>query len=116
MKRKVQGDTPTDVHGTGNVKADLTEKQLVAFGAAALAYNVLEDQIDALLFVATGISDWLFAEVSSRIHGLDGKIAIIQKAIEHSDLMPSDKKKLTEAVAAFGDFKKNRDTMIHARI
>ena len=86
MKRKSRDDALVDEHVTGDIKADLTEKQLAAFGAAALAYNVLEDQIDALLSVTTRIPNWLFAEVSSRIHGLDGKTAIIQKAIEHSGL------------------------------
>jgi hypothetical protein len=116
MKRKSRDDTPKGEHSTGDIKADLTEKQLAAFGAAALAYNVLEDQIDALLFFTTRIPDWLFAEVSSRIHGLDGKTAIIQEAIKHSDLNATDTKMLTEAVATFGDFKKTRDAMIHARI
>jgi hypothetical protein len=116
MKRKSREDTPKDPYSTGNIKIDLTEKQLAAFGAAALSYNVLEDQIDALLFVTMRVPDWLSAEVSSRIHGFDGKIAIIQKAIEQIDLAPMDKKTLTNAVAVFGDFKKTRDAMIHARI
>jgi hypothetical protein len=116
MKRKAPDNRTGDGDGTGNIKADLTEKQLAAFGAAALAYNVLEDQIDALLFAATRIPDWLFTEVSSRIHGLDGKIAIIQEAIKHSDLVTATAASLTAAVALFGDLKKTRDTIIHARI
>jgi hypothetical protein len=115
MRRNAREDTPKDVHSTGNLKADMTEKQLAAFGAAALAYNILEDQIDALLLVATGIREWLFAEVSSRINGLEGKIAIIQKAITCS-LEPDDAKTLTGSVAIFGDLKKTRDAFIHARI
>jgi hypothetical protein len=116
MKRKSREDTPIDHQSTGNIKIDLTEKQLAAFGAAALAYNVLEDQIDTLLLVTTQIPDWLFEQVSSRIHGLDGKIAIIQEAIKQSGLGSNDIKTLTESVAVFGDFKKTRDTLIHARI
>jgi hypothetical protein len=116
MKRKPPNDRPTIAYSTDDIKANLTEKQLAAFGAAALAYNIIEDQIDALLSIATRIPDWLFAEVSSRIHGLGGKIAIIQAAIEHSPLKAIDAKALKEAVATFGDFKTIRDTMIHARI
>jgi len=81
MKRKPPKAPPTHADSTGDIKADLTQEQLAAFGAAALAYNVLEDQIDALLFIVTRIPDWLFSEVSSRIHGLDGKVAIIQEAV-----------------------------------
>jgi hypothetical protein len=116
MKRKTRDDISVPAQSIASIKTDLTEKQLAAFAAAALAYNILEDQIDALLLVATRIPDWLFAEVSSRINGLDGKIAIIQEAITRSSISPKDAKALTEAVATFGDFKKTRDTMIHARI
>lgn len=114
MKRKPRKDI--DVHSTGDIKKDLTKEQLSAFGAAALAYNMLEDQIDALLFVVTRVPDWLFAEVSSRIHGLDGKTAIINKGLARIGLAPKDLKYLQEGLATFGDFKKNRDAMIHARI
>jgi hypothetical protein len=116
MRRPYNKDKPTDVHSTGDVKRDLTEKQLAAFGAASLAYNILEDEIDALLYVVTNIPDWLIKEVSTRIHGLDGKTAIIQKAIEQSGLEPEDQKTACESIAAFGGFKKVRDAMIHARI
>jgi hypothetical protein len=118
MKRKLREakDIPVDHQSTGNIKSDLTEKQLAAFGAAVLAYNVLEDQIDTLLLVATRIPDWLFPEVSSRIHGLEGKIAIIREAIKQSGLGPNDTKTLTGTIDVFLDFKKTRDTLIHARI
>jgi hypothetical protein len=116
MKRKPPEGTPTHVDGTGDIKADLSQEQLAAFGAATLAYNFLEDQIDALLFVVTRIPEWLFSEVSSRIHGLDGKIAIIQEAIKHSGLDEKDIKLATAAVALFGEFKTHRDAMIHARV
>ncbi len=42
MRRPHKKDTPRDVHSTRDIKKDLTEKQLVAFGAAALAYNILD--------------------------------------------------------------------------
>jgi hypothetical protein len=115
MRRKSSDDTSAKVKSTRDIKSELTDRQLAAFGAAALAYNVLEDQIDALLAIATRIPDWLFSEVSSRVHGLDGKVAIIQVAIEHA-LTAEDAKDVIQSVATFGDFKKTRDTLIHARI
>lgn len=114
MKRKPRENIVP--HSTGDIKKDLTKEQLSAFGAVALAYNMLEDQIDALLFVVTRVPDWLFAEVSSRIHGLDGKTAIINKGLVRVGLAPTDLKCLKEGLATFGDFKKTRDAMIHARI
>jgi hypothetical protein len=117
MRRPYNKDKPTDVHSTGDVKKDLTEKQLAAFGAATLAYNILEDQIDALLYVVTNVPDWLAKEVSSRIHGLDGKIAIIHKAIENSGLDTLKERDLAhDSIAAFGTYKKDRDALIHSRI
>src|SRR5215211_92995 len=112
MKRPQKKDRPKDVHSTGDIKRDLTEKQLAAIGAVTLAYNVLEDQIDALMFAVTGIPDWLFPEVSSRIHGLDGKTAIIQAAAGKAGLKPKDLQSFKDALGTFGDFKKNRDAII----
>lgn len=116
MRRPYNKDKPTDAHSTGDVRRDLTEKQLAAFGAACLAYNILEDGIDALLYVVTNIPDWLIKEVTTRIHGLDGKTAIIQKSIEKSGLIATDQKIASESIAVFGEFKKIRDAMIHARV
>jgi hypothetical protein len=116
MRRQYNKDRPTDVHSTGDVKRDLTEKQLAAFGAASLAYNILEDEIDALLHIVTNVPDWLAKEVSSRIHGLDGKIAIIHIALNNSSLETADQNIARDNVGAFGEFKKIRDAMIHARI
>ena len=65
-------------HSTRDIKKDLTENQLAAFGAAALAYNILEDQIDALLHVVTNVPDWLITEVSSRWEGGNHKQSHLQ--------------------------------------
>jgi hypothetical protein len=116
MRRPYNKDKPTDVHSTGDIKKDFTPKQLAAFGAACLAYNVLEDQIDALLYVVTNVPEWLIREVTTRIHGLDGKTAIIQTAIENSSLSTNNQKGAIDSIATFSYFKKIRDAMIHARI
>jgi hypothetical protein len=116
MRRPHHKNKLKNAQRTGDIRKDLTEKQLIAFAAAALAYNVLEDQIDALLHIVTNVPDWLIKEVSSRIHGLDGKTAIIHKALENSDLNLSDRKIACDSVGAFSEFKKIRDAIVHARI
>jgi hypothetical protein len=116
MKRKSQKDTPTDIFDPVNIKRDLTSAQLAALAAVTLAYNILEDQIDALLLIATRIPDWLFDEVSSRIDGLGGTVEIILRAIKQTDLPQKDKNDLEASVGLFMDFKQNRDTIIHARL
>ena len=41
---------------TGNIKKDLSQKQLAGIGAVAVAYNEVEQQIDLLFFIATDLS------------------------------------------------------------
>jgi hypothetical protein len=73
-------------------------------------------KINLTPYVATRVPDWIFDEVCSRIHGLDGTVAIIQEAIKQSGLPNKDKNALEGSVGSFTDFKKTRDTMIHARL
>ena len=93
MKRPAK-DNPEQMFRTGDVKRDLTRDQLEAIGAAALAYNSLEDQIDNLLLTATRMPVWLFPEVSSRINGLEGKIQVVQAAINEAKMELSRLKRL----------------------
>src|ERR1700732_4274106 len=74
MKRPAKGRS-TPVHHTRDVKQDFSRDQLAAVGAVTLAFNELQSTMEAMLQVSTGIPEWLFSEVGSRIHGLDGKIA-----------------------------------------
>lgn len=115
-------DKPTSILRTGDVKRDLSKEQLAAIGAAAMAYNVLEDQLDELLLAATHVPVWLFPEVGSRINGLEGKVEIIKTAIDEAkriveaDLGPSHLGELKRAVEEFMWFKKTRDLIVHARL
>ena len=80
MKRPHHQDTRKHVDGTGDIKKDLTEKQLAAIGALILAYNKLEDSIESMFGVVTGVKDQMFLEVSSRITSIDIKLEIIKQA------------------------------------
>lgn len=114
--RRPHKDKPTSILRTGDIKRDLSQGQLAAIGAVTLAFNVLEDELDLLMLVSVGIPVPLFNEISTRIHGIDGKISIVQKALAKSDLNQSDQKAANESVAEFGGFKKIRDCVDHARI
>ncbi len=120
MRRPVKGK-PEPI-STFDIKKDLTEKQLAAIGAAALAFNVLEEQIDELLFAVTRTPRWLFPEVSSRIHGLEGKVAIIKAGIDDGVHFPDlasftpDLADLKTSIDKFLEFKRIRDAIIHSRI
>jgi hypothetical protein len=116
MRRSRPKDSKKRIASIVDVKKDLSKDQLAAIGAVALAYNAMEDGIDRILFVVTGIQDWLFPEVSTRIHGLDGKVGIIYHALERAKLEPFDRECIKEALGLFKDFKQNRDAIIHSRI
>jgi hypothetical protein len=122
MKRPFREDKTNDVHRTGDIKRDLSEKQLAGIGAAALAFNALEERVDLLLSVATRMPSYLFQEVSTRINGLEGKVSIIQAAIKEATttadtgLATEDIKRLGNAVGDFMELKKIRDAIMHARI
>src|SRR6266446_2177330 len=116
MRRPRAKDSKKRVASIVDVKSHLANNQLAAIGAVTLAYNAMEDSIDRMLFVVTGIPDWLFPEVGTRIHGLDGKIAIIKKAAEQLQLDAPELEWIKEALGLFAEFKQNRDAIIHSRI
>jgi hypothetical protein len=103
---------------TGDIKKDLSLKQLAGIGAVALAYNEVERNIDGLFFTVTRLSGELQYEVSTRINGIDGKIEIINKGAKSLGLDEQDLWQLAEALGqgVFGKLKSYRDAVIHARL
>jgi hypothetical protein len=69
------------VKRTGNVRRDLSEKQLAWIGSVALEYNETELFLDLILTSSLGQID-LGHELTSRINGTEGKIEIIKRAVE----------------------------------
>jgi hypothetical protein len=103
----------------GDIKKDLSQNQLAGIGAAALAYNEVEVEIDRLFFLATGLSKELQLEVSTRLGGIDGKTAIIIKGVKRFGLDQQEQKQLEEILGdhgVFGTLKSYRDAVIHARL
>lgn len=106
---------------TGDIKRDLTEKQLAGIGSAALAYNEAEVLIDALLSFALGLWPEVAVHLTSRINGIDGKIELAKIAV--ADLGASDEVKEVlassfggEGKSGFSELKRYRDAIVHARI
>lgn len=102
----------------GDIRADMSEKQLAAIGAVSLAYNEVERDIDLLFFSTTRLNANLQMEVSSRVNGIDGKIEIIKKG---AATFPVNQTVLTWLAESLGDgaFKKlksYRDAVVHARL
>jgi len=115
MKRAVKGKAIPEAR-TRDVKQDFSKDQLAAIGAVALAFNDLQADMEALLQVVVRMPGPLFLQICSRIHGLDGKIAIINTVIDDAIIAKKEQDELKSTVGIFADFKINRDAIIHARI
>jgi hypothetical protein len=89
---------------------------LSAIGALALAFNEVEANLDRLFFEVTGLDEHLQLEVSTRIGGIDGKLAIIKRGAEKI-LDNAEFVQLSEMLGkgVFENVKIYRDCVIHAR-
>jgi hypothetical protein len=118
MKRPHDPVTQRYVGTTGDIKKDLSQEQLAAIGAVAMAYNKVEEEIEDLFGIATKLEGQMLLEVGTRINGIDGKIAIIKSAADTFGLEEDDKKQLAEALGngVFVLLKGYRDSIIHSRL
>jgi hypothetical protein len=118
MKRRYSSASQQYAHTTGDIKKDLSAKQLAGIGAVAMAYNKVEEELEELFGIATGLQGQMLTDVSARIHGIDGKIAIIRSAADANGVDDDDERQLEEALGAgvFGRYKGYRDNIVHARV
>jgi len=117
MKRNRDKITPKSTSTTGDIKTDLSVKQLAAIGAAALAYNEVELAVDEMFYGLTDISDEMRLQISTRL-AIDTKVNIILFGIEAIGLDSDD---LQELKTIFGEndftkLKSIRNSIIHARV
>jgi hypothetical protein len=116
MRKKRDKNAKKSDHRLGNIKEEVPEKQLSAIGALALAFNEVEANLDRLFFEVTGLDEHLQLEVSTRIGGIDGKLAIIKRGAEKI-LDNAEFVQLSEMLGkgVFENLKIYRDCVIHAR-
>lgn len=98
---------------------EVDSKRLQLIGAITLAWNWIEGAIDASLGIGIEAHPDMWVEITSRINGMDGKIALLRKSLDldgypplpnHSDLF------VRRALNAVETYKKLRDGIIHARL
>jgi hypothetical protein len=101
-----------------DIRKDIPQAQLAAIGSVALSYNYAETTINRMLYFTVGMPIALHAEVSSRINGVDGKIAIIKAGAAEMGVQPNYLQFLADTLGegGFSLLKKYRDAVIHARI
>src|ERR1700733_6338850 len=116
MKRPGSKNRPKYV--TDDIERDLSPKQLAKVGAISFAYNKAEERVEELLGVVTGLHGEMLLQVSTRINGLDGKIAIVTNGAKSLGLSEENQHLLEETLGedVFQKLKKYRDAVIHARL
>ena len=116
MRRKLK-DRPYFDWTEYSVRTDVDKEQLALIGAICLEWNFIEDMIDFTLFHVWEMDHDASIETSSRIHGIDGKLAIIKQCVRvvkrHPEPIQSVIATTLDAVAEHKTF---RDGVIHARL
>ncbi len=116
MRRKPKGRPHFD-WTEYSVRTDVDREQLELIGAICLEWNFIEDMIDFTLFHAWEMDRDASIETSSRIYGIDGKLAIIKQCVRvvkrHPEPSPSVIATTIDAVAEHKTF---RDGVMHARL
>jgi hypothetical protein len=100
---------------SGDIRKDISEKQLAAIGAISIAYNELERIVDYLL--CYGLLGEYNAALAARINGLDGKVELIRLAAEDLELDKLMLDAISDSLGqnGFTGLKSLRDALIHAR-
>jgi hypothetical protein len=100
-----------------DIRKDLLPEQLELIGAIAIAWNQIEDSIDTILPIALRVPFPLWLEVTTRINGFDGKIAILKGTLTHFRIVFGDfDPVIRETLGAVEQHKRYRDGVIHVRI
>jgi hypothetical protein len=113
-------------YGSGNILRDVSKRQLANIGAVSIAYNEMEEALDLLLIFSLGIWANVGPQVTSRINGADGKIAIVKAAMRDMSSLkgisgyvvgsPGFGELLEKSLEheGFALLKQHRDAVIHA--
>lgn len=104
-------------HRGRDVRENFSPAQLEAIGAVTIAFNEAEIILDIVLGHSLDINAEMWFEISTRINGIDGKVAIIRKSSEiWGDVLNEEIFDLIEnTLSSFLECKTYRDAVIHAR-
>jgi hypothetical protein len=102
-----------------DIRKELSQEQLAAFGAVALAWNDVEAMIDVLMCVVSGLHHSLWREFTTHINGIEGKFSIIKESMAKRYGWGKDLQVVIDFEATINDaaqYRHYRDTIIHSRI
>jgi hypothetical protein len=96
---------------------EVEPERLRAIGAVMLAWNWIEGAIDTSIGMALELHPNMWVDVSSRINGLDGKIAILKESAKLFTATPDDMLlAISKTLNAVEDHKRYRDGVAHVRM
>jgi hypothetical protein len=96
---------------------DVSQDRLALFGAVSLIWNDLEGALDATIGAALDLPEPLWAQITSRINGFDGKCEILVEAARLLHKMPDEHIDLiVDTLGAAKAHKSYRDGIVHAKI
>jgi hypothetical protein len=110
--------TENESNPPNDLLKDIPQSQLAAVGAISFCYNYAENTINRMLMPCTGMAIEVYADVMSRINGIDGKIEIVKKGAKQRLRLPEEMLGFLGEILGNGHFKllkKYRDAVIHAR-
>lgn len=100
-----------------DIKAEIAPERLAGVGAVALSWTQLESLVDFLFWEACDLPDVLRLEITTRIHGFDGKIAILKTALRTYRALPEQVlDAMLSTLAAAEEHKRYRDAVEHALV
>lgn len=100
-----------------DVRSDTKQSHLAIIGAVTIAWNDVEAHVDAVLCGAIDAPGTMRLEITSRIYGFDGKIAIIKSAAKnHVGFSETICKMIENTCGACEEHKRYRDGIVHARM
>ena len=96
---------------------NLTAEQLQWIGSVAIAWNELEIIVNITMAIALGISPPLWFEVTTRIHGVEGKLQLIRKIrVLFPEIDQTVFDSIHRTLNAIAECKTFRDAVIHTHV
>ena len=99
----------------GRARDNFTREQLAEIGAVAMTYNDVEAGLHRLFGNAVKFRGSYY-EISTRINGTEGLIAIIKHVAEKSKFPDEDLRTLDFTLSSFTEIKSHRNAIVHSVI
>lgn len=102
---------------TLDIRSHFDAEQLRNYAACCLTWNRIENAINASTAICIGADAFMRLEITSRINGIDGKLALIYAGMEKVLRINANVRTIiTESIGSAAGLKRYRDGIAHAFI